>query len=403
MRPEQVSQWIGDAEQWPTADSYDLDTLRPCDVLRHREESLRELVPEWFWRGVPGEGLLSVGTGKAYFERRYWGDFERIHAVDPSEQARAGLHMFPVRNLVSSSTSLFEIGTFDPVPRYGWVGAALHYLFAEFCGWEFMWKLAMLVSDTLVIDAAVLDADTRQGKHLMQTWGRSNPHAEEPFEKHRRMTFSYQAFCETIEGLWKIEVEAPTPWISDGRRNMVLRRILPPPIQQRDLGPTEHIMKWGDAPSGVYRVADGVFKSTPRITDLLVYDTVSKVMGWDGMIRSVVYDDECFVGFVVTDYGEERPEKTDPSVSERLFLALLSWSLPLGLFPADVARENVRLTDKGPVWIDIDMFGLRGIRTSNALWMMTNLYKQYGSRPEDARRARRGLLEVGAPEASDKR
>jgi hypothetical protein len=261
----------------------------------------------------------------------------------------------------------------------------------------------MLISDTLVIDGAAMEADTPHGQYLMGTWEPSNPYWVEPFEAHRQTSFSYEAFLAAIAGLWEVEAEAPTPWIK-GRRNLVLRRVLPQAVQKRDLGPAEHFTKAeGKQPSGVYRVADGIFKSTPRISELLVYDTVSKVMGWDGMLRSVVYDGDTFAGFIVTDYGDEWPDVGEASVSEHLFLGLLTWSLPLGLFPADLARENIRITEDGPVWIDIDMYPLERVRTRRALWMMSNLYKEYEPLPDYVRDASRGLRSIGSAGALSRR
>ena len=216
LTKEAIRQWLQDPDQWPN-DSYDLATMQPSDTQLRREEGLRKILPAWCWTGEPGAAMLTIGTGKAYLERKYWSNFDRLYVIDPSEQTRAALEFFPQPNVQYLGASLFNQGVHhQPVAKYAWFGASIHYLFGEFHGWEFMHKLAMMVSDTVVVDAGVFDADTRHGKVFLESW-----QGDEAFEIHRRAQFSYAAFCETIAGLWEISGEWPTPWI-DGRRTLVM-------------------------------------------------------------------------------------------------------------------------------------------------------------------------------------
>jgi hypothetical protein len=385
MTRDEVKEWIESQERWPTADSYELDTLNPRPQLASRERSLKEIVPPWFWEGEPGASLLSIGTGKGYFERKYWRNFERVYSIDPSTETHRGLAYFPIPNVSLVGSSLFDVFWRDrnePTPKYAWLGACIHYVFREFHGWEFMRKLAMIVSDTLVIDAGVFDSDTPQGKFLLDMWTSAEPHGKEPFEKYRRSQFSYPRFLEAISGLWNVAFEAPTAWIADGRRNVILKRILPPVKQKSEIGLMKPISKAHNLPSSVYKVDDGYYKESKKITSLLTYDVVSKIMGWKEMVRYSVYDGEAFSGFVVKDYGDHWPDPDDPAISERMHHAVLSWSLQLGLLPADVARENIRIHDGRAVWIDINLIGLRELDARTALWLISNTYKQYRQAPE---------------------
>lgn len=384
MTPEEVRQWIESEETWPTADSYDLSDLEPRPVLRRREEMLRPLVPDWFWRGEKGVSILSVGLGKGYFERKYWGDFDEVFIVEPSEKSRVALEHFPGENLQLLGQSLFDVSwrhRRDSVPKYGWLGACAHYLFREFYGWEFMAKLAMLVSDTLVLDATVIDGDGPQGRFLADLWRNEEHHGHEPFELHRRSEMSYEAFRRSIDPFWSVETETATPWIEDGRRNLVLKRRLPPSIQLDTLEIGEPVVKAHGFESASYRTALGYFKASRSMASVLVYDVVSKVMGWDDLVTAVVYDGEEYAGFLMKDCGDVMPSLDAPHVSERLHLGVINWTLPLGLVPADVARENIRVVDGRDLWIDIDLVGVRELNSRDALWVATNMYKQYAVVP----------------------
>lgn len=379
--PSRIRRWIEDSNEWPTADSYDLSSLEPCAVLARREAALKEQAPEWFWRGEAGATMLSVGSGKAYFERKYWRDFNKVFVVDPSQLTYHGLVYYPVANVEYLGGSIFNLSPrFQPLPKYAWLGACVHYLFDEFHGWEFMQKLAMMVSDTLIVDAGVFDRDSTQGKYLLQRW-----EEREPYQKHRRLQFTFDAFLRSIQGLWEVVSECETPWIADGRRSLVLKRVLPPLIQRSQLGPAERVSASNHVDSlSVYRTGEGYFKESATLNSLLMYHVTSHLMGWSDMVRWRVYDGDGYCGFVIKDYGDETPD--DVSISEGLLMAVLNWSLPLGLYPADVARPNIRMYRHEPVWIDVTLVGLREMDARGALWAATNTYKLYDRIPARAGR-----------------
>jgi hypothetical protein len=104
-------------------------------------------------------------------------------------------------------------------------------------------------------------------------------------------------------------------------------------------------------------------------------------MGWDGFVKSVVYEENDFRGFVVTNYGDQRPEH--PSISETLYLALVRRCLPLGFLPTDVGAESIRVHNAAPIWIDIDCLSLGDFDPLLALSATTNTYKNYGDIPND--------------------
>lgn len=374
---EEIREWLESITLWPNAESYELDTLQPTPVLAKREAALKELYPDWFFEGESGANILSIGTGKGYFERKYWGAFNKIYSIEPSEKTQLSFRYYPIPNLEHMGDSLFNVSPrLLSTPKYGSMGACIHYLFAEFHGWEFMYKLAMMISDTLVVDAGVFDADTPQGNRLFESWERKGVH-----QRYRLNQFSYRNFREKIEGLWEVVSEWETPWISDGRRNLVLKRVLPPMIQKSKLGEMEPVVQrknWG-----VYRTKEGYYKESPHMTPLLMHDTASKVMGWENMVRWRVYDGHRFSGFVTRDYGNEDPVVA--STSEKLHLSLMSWLLPLGMLPGDLAKQNIRIRDGGPVWIDVDIFGLNELDAEKALWIATNLYKEYETIPDYVR------------------
>lgn len=378
---EEIREWVTSPKLWPNAESHDLDTLEPCGVLANREAALKEFVPPWFWTGEPNSAILSLGTGKGYFERKYWRNFARIYSIDPSIKTQLNLEYFPIPNFQYLSDSLFHVAPDMSVGvKYGWLGASIHYLFGEFHGWEFMHKLAMIVRDTLVVDAGVFDSDTPQGKVLAENW-KVVP-GEGVYQKYRQSQFSYGCFRECIKGLWTIVQECPTPWIDDGRRTMILKRILPPVTQKSELGALEPIHvgeHWG-----VYKTDAGYYKESPgRLRPLLICDTVSKVMGWDDMVQLRVYDGDRYTGFVTRDYGDQEP--ANAAVSERMHLSLLSWLLPLGLIPADLAKQNIRICNGDAIWIDVELFGLSELNAQRALWTTTNIYKEYHAIPSDAK------------------
>src|SRR5207245_10315073 len=127
--------------------------------------------PEWFWEGEKGSSILSIGAGKGYFERKFWNKFDKTYVIDPSERTQRSLEYFPISNAQFITRSLFDAPLrLTPTPTYCWLGSCIHYIFAEFYGWAFLQKLAMMVSDTLLIDAGVFDADAPQGQYLRSNW-----------------------------------------------------------------------------------------------------------------------------------------------------------------------------------------------------------------------------------------
>lgn len=394
MTGEEIKDWLRSPECWPAADSYNLDSLAPSLPLARREKDLRSEMPEWFWRGEKGSSILSVGAGKLYFERKYWREFDSIYVIDPSDRTRRSLECFPIPNARFVSTSLFDAPLrLTGPPKYCWIGASIHYLFAEFYGWAFLRKLAMLVSDTLIIDGGVFDAQAPQGQYLLEKWT-----GDELFDTYRRSQFSYKRFLENIKGLWTVVHEWPTPWISDGRRTIILKRNLPPKVERKDLGPIELVVsrtqKFHDNWS-VFRTQHGFFKKTTDISPFLIYDALGKLMGWDGFVSWQISKENAFDGFMVRDYGDEEPNKA--SVSEGLYLALVNWCLPLGLLPSDVAAENIRIHDGTPIWIDVDFLSLGEFDAFLALWATSNIYKQYPSKRHSIGRE---IYETGQPPGS---
>ncbi|HEY5914476.1 MAG TPA: hypothetical protein VJA21_28130 [Verrucomicrobiae bacterium] len=373
LSKEEIKRWLMDAGQWPN-DSYDIESLKPSSIQQRREETLRSLLPTWCWSGEAGSTVLSIGCGKAYWERKLWTPFEKVYIIDPSENTRLSLSYFPIPNAEFLGTTLFDQHIYlKHTPKYGWFGASIHYLFGEFYGWEFMFKLGMMISDSIIIDAGVFDPDTRHGKVFLDGWK-----GEEAFEIYRRSQFSYARFLERIAGIWEVQAEWPTPWI-DGRRTLVLKRSLPPVIQKAELGTLELVKTtpyWS-----VYRTPIGYYKESPSLPLLLSYDVVSKVMGWTDMLRWRVYDGERYCGFVTKDLGEVAPNTA--AVSERMHLSLASWLIPLGLVPGDVARQNIRLCGGSPIWMDIDVRPLKHLDARVAAWIVTNAYKQYEKVPAD--------------------
>ena len=370
-----IRNWIGDSSQWPSADSYDLNTLNPCSVLAQREQELAGFVPPWFWHGEAGSTMLSVGAGKGYFERKYWRAFDKIYMIDPSDRTALSLQYFPVRNGELIGTSIFNISPRIPnLPTHCWMGACIHYLFGEFHSWSFMKKLAMMVSDTVVIDGGVFDGDAPQGRYLLEQW-----QGEDQHEKQRHAQFSFKQFMSSLDGLWEVVHQRSTEWTTDGRRNLVLKRSLPQIVQKSELGPLLKITSDKSLDSrAVHKCRDGYFKESRSLAPLLMYQVVSRSFGWTDLVLYRVFDGDEYVGFVAGDYGDTAPESSE--VSEELLVRLMNWSLPLGMIPADTARDNVRLHNGEVVWIDVTLVGLQELDARGALWATTNTYKQYPHR-----------------------
>jgi hypothetical protein len=370
LSKEQIETWVRE-EAWPT-DSYDIVSLEPSSTQARRIALLRPLLPDWFWEGEEGAAILSIGTGKAHIERKFWRKFRKIYCIDPADQTRLSLDYFPIANAAYLARSLFGV-SHRTTAKYGWLGSSIHYLFGEFHGWEFMHKLAMMISDVLVVDAAVFEGESAQGQRLLNDiWANEG----EAFEKYRRAQFSYASFRKCIDSMWEVVGDWSTPWI-DERRTLMLRRKLPPAIQRSQLEQLQLVK--ASAHGSVYHTGEGYFKEISGVGSLLVYDAVSQVMGWESMVCWRVYDGDRLVGLVTRDYGDELPIRAE--TSEQLHLALLSWLLPLGLLPADVARQNIRICDGRPILIDIDLRAVPELDAHTALWTTGNIYKQYADLP----------------------
>lgn len=390
LSADHIKWWLQNGAGAPDDDAFELATLAPCPALARREASLRPILPAWFWEGEHHATGLSIGTGRGYFERKYWTKFDRIYVVDPSERTHLWQRFFKVWNVEILGSSLFDLSfrhRISPIARYGWLGSCSHDLFAEFFGWEFMWKLAMLVTNTLVIDGGVFDRTTPAGEEIVRMWDADDAHREESAVRYRRSQFTFERFRERIAGLWEILSQHTSPWADDGRKTVVLRRVLPPAVQRSSLDLRQRVIKFHGIAADVYKVHGGYYKQTQNIGMLLMYDTVSKIMGWHDLVQAIVFDGADYAGFIVKDAGDITPDRDDPAVSERLFMAIANWSVPLGLMPTDVARENIRIVDGQSVWIDMDLQGLRDFDARSALWMARNMYKEYGRMPPYVKRA----------------
>jgi hypothetical protein len=388
-----IRAWIANPAIWPAADSYDLETLEPCATLAIREQELRSHAPAWFWGEDAAARILSIGTGKAYFERKYWTKNDRIYVVDPSENTRLGLTHFPLANVEYLGGSLYDAALpTDQPPAHGWLGASIHYLFGEFHGWHFMQRLAMMVSDTLVVDAGVFDSDSPHGRYLLETCWTGTDRCE----LHRRETFSWAAFEQAIAKCWSIVDAWPTEWIP-GRRSLVLQRKLPPRRDRSRLTDLSVKVERQDKPRDnwtVFKTEGGYYKDCTAMAPLLVYDTFSKMAGWDDLVQFVVYDGDEYRGFVVNDLGNLEPD--DSAVCETVLIQALVQALPLGLVPADVAKCNIRMVEGKPVWFDIFFLHVRELDPFLALWTTTSLYKHYPAPPAHAPAANRfaPMLEI---------
>jgi glycosyltransferase involved in cell wall biosynthesis/tetratricopeptide (TPR) repeat protein len=369
----ELREWLADDARYPHTEAYDLDTLTPSPVLAGRLAALARLpLPPWFWHGEPGSTLLSVGAGKAFFERAHWRSFEQIVVVDPSPRVSAALERFPVENAVYAGSSLFALDPSQTTATHAWLGASSHHVFREFYGWEFMEKLAMLVSGTVVIDGGVFELESRSGRELASRWTGSGP-----LEAYREEEFSHAAFRARIDRLWDVVGDWVTPWAPE-RRTLVLERRLPPVVERSSLEPLETVRTAPDW--AVHRTAAGYYRECSSIATLLAYDTVSKLMEWD-LVLARVEDAGRFAGVLTRDCGHEFP--SDSGIGERLHLSLASRLLPLGVMPVDLARENIRLVGGRPVCIDVELRTLSRLDARTALASVTSLYKQYESLPAD--------------------
>lgn len=365
-----LNDWIADEGQWPTGDTHDPETFAPGRLLAVRERELREHMPDWFWTGEPGEAILSLGAGKLYFERRYWRAFEQVAVVDPAERTRLAVQRdrrFP--NLCYLARDLFSVPSRLPLtPKYGWIGAASHYVFAEQCGWEFLARLAMLISDTLVIDGGVFDGDTPTGQRLLDRWTREIL-GSDVLDRRRELAFSYRAFRQALGRLWRVEHEWRTGWVGGDRRGVVLRRDLPPVVQLRALGELRLVADRRGRDHNAWRVFRcqlGYFKELADVGPMLEHDVIGKLMGWPAFVLARVYDADRYCGFVTPDFGEDVP--AEPREREALFARIAQRMLPLGLLPVDMSRYNLRRCNDELVWIDVDLRGLAELSTTTAVW-----------------------------------
>jgi hypothetical protein len=239
-----------------------------------------------------------------------------------------------------------------------------------------MQHLAMLISDTLVIDAGVFDHDSRQGMNLMSQWS-SRKTIGEPFDEFMLESFTYEKFLKEINDLWIVEKEDLTPWTNDGRRNITLKRVLPPRIQIEELEYKKPMIKPGKDTISVFQTNLGYFKIDNTKWRMLAYDVYSKQFKKDGLVTHMVFDKDEYVGFIMEDFGDVIPDPLNHRISEELILSLIEWLLPMGLVPLDVARENIRIHQNDIVWIDIEICGVAELTAFVALWLVSNIYRQY--------------------------
>jgi hypothetical protein len=137
------------------------------------------------------------------------------------------------------------------------------------------------------------------------------------------------------------------------------------------------MIKPGKETISVFQTNLGYFKIDNTMWRMLVYDVYSKQFKKDGFVTHMVFDKDEYVGFIMKDFGNVIPDPLNHRISEELMLSLIEWLLPMGLVPLDVARENIRIHQNDIVWIDIEICGVAELTAFVALWLVSNIYRQY--------------------------
>lgn len=191
--------------EYPPTLQYTLDPLKPQGVLAERMEIIKSVAPLFF---EGGEYCLDVGCNKGYFSLLMSQYAKEVVSLDTDEK-----FVNFCSKIKPSNMQVQKLGFRDFVPKYEFdrifIGNVHHYLFKEANGWDWIYKLAALSCDKVLIEGPI-DMKCRDMRHVI------------PLLLQKEFTF--ERFMEIMNKFFMLKVKIPTVAYTPNRYIMYFER-----------------------------------------------------------------------------------------------------------------------------------------------------------------------------------
>jgi len=328
-----------DSLSYPSTHQYSIEGLKVFGDLKRRLAVLKLIAPNFFY----GHNFLDIGCNKGFFSLLAAQYFDKVQSIDVDEKFIKLCRMIKQPNM---DVFYDSFRTFMPQIEFDkiFIGNVHPYIFKECKGWEWVYKLAAISTDEVLIEGPV-DMNCED----MIT----------AIPKELQSKFTFEKFMQAMDPFFSLKKKISS--VSPGRWVMLFRRKndeFDYRIQLYDL-PILRIFK-EDMDSIVYlteiqnKKVVAKFWKNP-IHDFKIRVNTARFSPISNGIIGVIYKDEKFVGWVeeyesgpLYKYKENQIELLKLICDHTIFL------IKLGYFDSDCAminffKRNNKLFDKGGI------------------------------------------------------
>ena len=171
-------QIIIDSLSYPPTHEYNLKGLKPKGVLKVRLAQMKTVAPNFF----NGDAFLDIGCNKGFFSLLASQHCIKIHSIDADKKFTDLCQLLKQSNMKVECTSFRD---FVPEQEFDkiLIGNVHHYLFTECGGWEWIYKLATICKEEVLIEGPI-DMNCQEMDNVIP--------------KHLQEDFSFEKFMEVM-------------------------------------------------------------------------------------------------------------------------------------------------------------------------------------------------------------
>jgi SAM-dependent methyltransferase len=333
------SQKIIDSLAYPPNHDYDLETLKPRGELRLRLDQIKVLDPDFF----KGNKFLDIGCNKGFFSLLASQYANKVCSIDTDIQRINLCNMIKQENMVVEHTSFRNFTTNDQFDKI-LLGNVHHYLFKECGGWEWIHKLAVISTDTVIFEGPV-DMTCKDMKNVIPD--------------NLKKEFTFEKFMGIMSKFFTLEIKIDS--ILPQRYVMHFKRKKDDldNIYQVEQIPIKKILK-DDRISSIFLTLKNNKKMVAKIIknpreDLKNRINIARMSPISNGVIGSIYNGDMFIGWIeeyredeICKYKEKQKEIFKKLCDHNVFLS------KMGYFDTDVATINffktdLKLFDKGLV------------------------------------------------------
>ena len=176
-----------DSLSYPPTHHYQLDSLRPKGVLKQRVEQFEAVSSNFFY----GNKFLDVGCNKGFFSLLSSKSSIKVHSIDPDPEFIELCNQLIQKNMTVEHTSFKNYIPEEEFDRILF-GNVHHYLFKECEGWEWVYKLATIATDQVIIEGPI-DMNCVD--------------MQEVLPENLRNEFTFEKFLKIMEKFFTLEIK----------------------------------------------------------------------------------------------------------------------------------------------------------------------------------------------------